>query len=39
MLTELSIVRQLGGAIERDWLPAGLLVTVRVELVRLVRGP
>lgn len=38
MLCELSIVRQLGGDIERDWLPAGLLVTVRIELPRLVRA-
>lgn len=38
MLTELSIVQQLGGAIERDWLPTGLVVTVRVNLARLVRA-
>jgi len=38
MLTQLSIVQQLGGEIERDWLPTGLVVTVRVELARLVRA-
>jgi PAS domain S-box-containing protein len=38
ILTELSIVQQLGGAIERNWLPAGLVVTVGVELARLVRA-
>ena len=38
VLSELSIVQQLGGAIERNWLPDGLVVTVRVELARLVRA-
>lgn len=37
MLSELSIVQQLGGAIQRDWRPAGLVVTVLVERSRLAR--
>ena len=37
-LTELSIVQQLGGTIERDWRPEGVAVTCRVELARLVRS-
>ncbi len=36
-LTELSIVQQLGGSIERDWHPHGLAVSVAVLLDRLVR--
>jgi PAS domain S-box-containing protein len=36
-LTELSIVQQLGGSIERDWNIKGLRVDVRVRLDRLVR--
>lgn len=36
-LSELSIVQQLGGTIERDWRAEGLRVTARVELDRLVR--
>jgi PAS domain S-box-containing protein len=38
MLSELSIVQQLGGAIERQWLSTGLVVTVRVGLARIVRA-
>jgi PAS domain S-box-containing protein len=37
LLSHLSIVQQLGGTIERDWRPDGLVVTARVELRRLVR--
>jgi PAS domain S-box-containing protein len=37
MLSQLSIVQQLGGTIERDWLPTGLVVTARIALSRLVR--
>ena len=37
MLSELSIVQQLGGTIDRNWRPDGLTVTATVELVRLVR--
>jgi PAS domain S-box-containing protein len=37
MLSELSIVQQLGGKIDRDWLPSGLVVTAKVDLRRLVR--
>ena len=36
-LTELSIVQQLGGTIDRDWNPEGLRVEVRVLLGRLSR--
>lgn len=36
-LTDLSIVQQLGGTIERQWKPDGLSVEVRVLLKRLVR--
>jgi two-component sensor histidine kinase len=36
-LTELSIVQQLGGSIERDWNPDGLRVKVCVRLDRLLR--
>ena len=36
-LTELSIVRQLGGTIERDWITDGLRVKVCVRLDRLLR--
>jgi PAS domain S-box-containing protein len=38
MLSELSIVQQLGGAIEREWRPGGLAVTARIDLARLVRS-
>lgn len=38
MLSELSIVQQLGGTIERDWLHSGLVLTARVALARLVRS-
>jgi two-component sensor histidine kinase len=38
MLSELSIVQQLGGTIDRDWLRSGLVVTARVALARLVRS-
>jgi two-component sensor histidine kinase len=37
-LTELSIVQQLGGSIERAWEPAGLTVEARVLKDRLVRS-
>jgi two-component sensor histidine kinase len=36
-LTELSIVQQLGGSLERNWKPEGLAVEVRVLLSRLAR--
>jgi two-component sensor histidine kinase len=29
-LIELSVVRQLGGSIERDWAPEGLKVEIRI---------
>ena len=38
MLSELSIVQQLGGTIEREWRPSGLRVIARVALKRLVRS-
>jgi PAS domain S-box-containing protein len=38
MLSELSIVQQLGGTIDREWLPGGLAVTATVERRRLVRS-
>ena len=38
MLSQLSIVQQLGGSIERDWRPGGLTVVARVDLPRLVRA-
>jgi two-component sensor histidine kinase len=38
MLSQLSIVQQLGGTIDREWLPGGLVVTARVQLSRLVRS-
>jgi PAS domain S-box-containing protein len=38
VLSELSIVQQLGGTIDREWLPGGLVVTARIELARLVRS-
>jgi PAS domain S-box-containing protein len=38
MLSELSIVQQLGGRIDREWLPGGLVVIARVDLRRLVRS-
>ena len=36
-LIELSAVRQLGGKVVRDWLPAGLVVTVTLPLESLNR--
>lgn len=36
-LSELSIVRQLGGTLDRSWHPDGLQVVVTVNLQRLVR--
>ncbi len=36
-LSELSIVRQLGGTLRRHWHPEGLEVQVEVDLQRLVR--
>ena len=38
MLSELSIVQQLGGRIDRSWRPQGLVVTATVDLARLVRS-
>ncbi len=38
MLSELSIVQQLGGKIERSWQRGGLVVSATVDLVRLVRS-
>jgi PAS domain S-box-containing protein len=38
-LIELSIVNQLGGTIERDWQPEGLVARVAVERERLSRKP
>lgn len=38
MLSELSIVQQLGGTLQRDWLRSGLVVTARIDLARLVRS-
>jgi PAS domain S-box-containing protein len=38
MLSELSIVQQLGGTIEREWSPGGLAVTAVIDLARLVRS-
>jgi PAS domain S-box-containing protein len=37
MLSQLSIVQQLGGTIDRQWRPEGLAVTATVELSRLIR--
>jgi two-component sensor histidine kinase len=37
-LSELSIVQQLGGTINREWRPEGLKVVSKVELRRLVRA-
>ena len=39
ILSELSIERQLGGQLERDWLEEGLRVTVRVPRDNLRRRP
>ncbi len=36
-LTDMSVVQQLGGKVQRAWLPEGLSVTIDVELRRLVR--
>lgn len=36
-LAELSVRQQLGGDIQRDWDPAGLVVTIRVRADRLLR--
>jgi PAS domain S-box-containing protein len=36
-LAELSIVGQLGGSIERDWRPDGLVATIRIRRDRLSR--
>ena len=36
-LTELSIVQQLGGSLDREWRPEGLMVEVKVALKNLVR--
>lgn len=38
MLCDLSIVQQLGGTIERDWLASGLAVTAKIDVPRLVRS-
>ena len=37
-LTDLSVERQLGGSIEREWLHDGLKVTVRLHVSRLYRA-
>lgn len=37
-LAELSVSRQLGGEILKEWLPEGLKVTMRVDASRLHRG-
>ena len=37
-LAELSVSRQLGGEISKEWAPEGLKVTMRVEAARLHRG-
>lgn len=37
-LAELSVVRQLGGAIEKEWLPEGLKVVISVQASSLRRG-
>jgi len=37
-LTEMSIVRQLGGTIERSWLPSGLRVVIEISESALNRG-
>lgn len=37
-LAELSVSRQLGGEILKEWLPEGLKVTMRVDARRLHRG-
>ena len=37
-LLELSAVRQLGGTVERDWRPEGLVLTVRVPATAFSRG-
>lgn len=36
-LSEISIVRQLGGTLKRDWAPTGLRVEARVLAARLIR--
>jgi len=38
MLAEVSIRQQLGGEIEREWLPDGLRVCARIPLVSLSRA-
>jgi two-component sensor histidine kinase len=38
MLSELSIVQQLGGTIERQWRSGGLSVIALIDLKRLVRA-
>lgn len=37
-LAELSIIGQLGGSIEREWRPDGLIATIRVRRDRLARN-
>jgi PAS domain S-box-containing protein len=37
-LVELSVVRQLGGTVRRDWTPKGLVVTVEVPTAALSRS-
>ena len=36
-LIELSAVRQLGGAVDRDWRPEGLVATIRIPAASLAR--
>lgn len=38
MLSELSIVQQLDGTLDREWRKDGLVVTARVDVARLVRS-
>ena len=37
-LTEMSIVRQLGGTVDRDWAPDGLRVAIEIPTSSLSRG-
>jgi PAS domain S-box-containing protein len=37
-LTDMSVVQQLGGTLEREWLPAGLRVNIEIRAERLVRN-
>ncbi len=37
-LTDMSVIQQLGGTLEREWVPSGLRVTIDVKADRLVRS-